>query len=461
MEKPIKESIVVELSRDKMMGVITFRAPMNGGDRLSLDEVKQAIAAKGITTGIQEEELAKIQRMHQFNYRYVIAQGTPPQPGQDGRIELNFDAKALKDFTPKVREDGTVNLRDINIVTSVKKDDVLARRILAVPGVEGVNVLGNPVRPPKVKEARLPKGKNTVIQDDGVTLVSMIDGKLEYDNYNIYVDPIFTVSGDVDSSVGNIDFVGSVVVMGGVNSGFTINAGGSVEVKGPVEEATIISGGDISLARGISGNERGKLVAQGNIVAKFIQNAIVEAHGNVVAEVIMNSNVVSGNDVRVEYGKAMIVGGSVSATNMIVAKTLGSPMGMATQLQIGITPQVYADYQQLSLEVPEKRTQIEKLEQTINYLSLKLKNTPDKKLKVNIYRLQTSRTALMAEYEQILGRYNEINEILNMSKDGIIKCLGTMYPGVKIVWGNLIKNIDFEYTRPIIRKQNNEIYIGI
>lgn len=460
MEQQVNESVVVELTKDKMMGVITFKPALNGGARLTLAEVKKAIADKGITTGIQEDELAKIHRMHQYNYRYIIAQGTPPTKGQEGRVELAFDPKALKDFTPRVREDGSVNLKDINIVTSVKKGDVLATRTLAIQGKEGINVLGKPVRPAKVKEARLPKGKNTNISEDGLTLTAAIDGKLEYD-YNIYVDPIFTVSGDVDSSVGNIDFVGSVVVNGGVKSGFTINAGGSVEVRGPVEEATIISGGDISLTRGIAGNDKGKLIAKGNVVAKFIQNASIEAEGDVIAEVIMNSDVISGNSIRVEYGKAMIVGGSVSATNMIVSKTFGSPMGMATQLQIGITPIIYEEYQQVSLELPEKKEKIDKIEQTISYMNSKLRKAPDKKLQVNIYRLKTSLAPLQAEYEQIKARYDELNEILSMTKEGIIKCTGIMYPGVKIVWGNLMKYIDLEYTRPIIHRKDGEIYIGI
>ena len=47
--------------------------------------------------------------------------------------------------------------------------------------------------------------------------------------------PVYVVPGDVDFSTGNIDFIGSVKVMGSVRNGFSVKAEGNVEIMGRLE----------------------------------------------------------------------------------------------------------------------------------------------------------------------------------------------------------------------------------
>ena len=54
--KQIRESVIIEVTTDKMLGIITFIEPKNGGEGISLEEVKTAIKGKGI---IQEHNLSK------------------------------------------------------------------------------------------------------------------------------------------------------------------------------------------------------------------------------------------------------------------------------------------------------------------------------------------------------------------------------------------------------------------
>lgn len=458
----VKESIFVEVTTDKMLGVITFNEPQNGGSKMSFDEVINAINEKGIVEGIKENDLKEIYQDHRYNYKYIIAQGKHPVEGKDGYIEFAFDEKGLKQFKPKINEDGTVDLKDLSAVKNVRKGDKLATRIPAVFGEDGINVLGQAIKPKKVKEARMPKGRNTVILEDNVTLVADIDGKLEYDEHNIYINSVFTINGDLDSSIGNVDFVGSVVVHGSVHSGFTIKAGGSVEVKGPVDDAVIIAGEDIFLSYGIQGTDRSKLVAKGNIIAKFIQNAHVEAGGNIITEAILHSTVTAGDSIRAEIGKGTIVGGSVTATNIVLASSIGSPMGTVTAIQIGVPPSVYNEYKQLTEEIKAKKEQLNKIDQSISFLTVKNRgNQLDMQKRIMLEKLRSTRKPVLDEYEDMKSRMTKLSDILNNVKEGFIKCSGTIYPGVKITFGNLIKYIDDEQVRVTIRKQGGEIYIGI
>ena len=424
--------------------------------------MKDELDKKGIVKGIKEEDLKELCKEHRYNYKYIIAQGKPAVEGEDGYIEFAFDTQGLKQFKPKINDDGTVDLKDLSAVKNVRKGDKLATRILAKQGEDGFNVLGQVLKPKRVKEARIPKGRNTAILEDGVTLVADIDGKLEYDEHNVYINSVFTINGDLDSSIGNVDFVGSVVVQGSVHSGFSIKAGGSVEVKGPVDDAVIIAGEDIFLSYGIQGTDRSKLVAKGNIIAKFIQNAHVEAGGNIITEAVLHSTVTAGDSVRAELGKGTIVGGNVTATNMVLANSIGSPMGTVTGIQIGVPPSIYAESKQLAEEVKQKKAELNKIDQSISFLMAKNRGKQlDPQKRIMLEKLNLTRKPVLDEYEDMKARLEKLNDMLNNVKEGLIKCSGAIYPGVKVTFGNLIKYIDDKQVRVSIRKQDGDIYIGI
>jgi len=76
----------------------------------------------------------------------------------------------------------------------------------------------------------LPKGKNVEISEDGQSLIAGIDGQVNYIDGKVSVFANYEVPADVDNSTGNISFVGNVIIRGNVLSGFTVEAGGSVEV---------------------------------------------------------------------------------------------------------------------------------------------------------------------------------------------------------------------------------------
>ena len=457
-----KESIHVEVSIDKMLGIIYFTEPKKGGRKLTLAEIKTAIKDKGIVKGIKEEDLEEIFKEHAYDHKYIIAQGKLPVDGQDGSIKFAFDVKTLKQFKPKVNGDGTVDLKDLSAVKNVKAGDHLASKMLATSGEDGFNVQGHVLRSKKGKEARMPKGRNTKILEDGVTLVSDIDGKLEYDDYNIYINSVYTIFGDLDSGIGNIDFIGSVVVDGSIHSGFTIKASGSVEVRGPVDDAVIIAGEDILLSYGIQGTEKSKLVAKGNIAAKFIQNAYVEAGGSVITEAILHSTVIAGDSIKAEIGKGTIVGGSVAATNLILAKSIGSPMGTTTTVQMGVPPGIYTEHRALAEELKEKKESLNKIDQSIKFLIRKTKTgNLTLQQKAILQKCNVTRQSVIEEYEEVRARYEKTGNTLKDVKEGMIKCSDTVYPGVKIIFGNLIKYIDESYVHVVIRKVEGDIHMGI
>ena len=66
----------------------------------------------------------------------------------------------------------------------------------------------------------------------------------------------FEVDGDVDVSIGNISFVGSIIVRGTIRSGFKVEAEGDIEVWGNVEAATVQSQGNVIIRGNIWARKR-------------------------------------------------------------------------------------------------------------------------------------------------------------------------------------------------------------
>ena len=137
---------------------------------------------------------------------------------------------------------------------------------------------------------------------DDEIIVAGGDGTLTH-----FVNDVYEVS-DVDTSTGNIEYSGNVCVLGNVKTGFSIKADGDVEVRGVVENATVEATGNVTIARGMNGMSKGTITAGGNVVAKFLENANVNAGGYVHSEAILHSNVICKGEVTVTGKKGFIDG---------------------------------------------------------------------------------------------------------------------------------------------------------
>ncbi len=452
------EVVNVEMTPDRMIGVISFVPPDMGGRILSYEEVYQAIQDRGIVSGIKESDIRELIQNKKYNYKYIIATGQPSTNGEDAKIIFNFDPKGLNKLRPRQNDDGTVDFKNLEGMKNVKKGELLATKIPATQGVDGYNILGKVLKGRKGKDARLPRGKNTITSEDGLKLFASEEGRLLYEDGKVSVSTTMLVRGDVDSSIGNIDFLGNVVITGIVHSGFRVQAKGSVEVRGPVEGATIIAGGDIILSYGVQGNEESKLDAGGSIIAKFIQNATVNAVKDIVTEGILHSSVSAGGVINVTSGKGSIIGGNVSATNVISAKNIGSPMGALTDIQIGLKPCVYVEYKELIGIIAAEQEELTSIEKEIIYLKTKNISVGSEEFKKNkIQKLIYRRQTLTTEIEENKRRYKLLAEQVNNSTEGVVEVYDKIYPGSKIIMGNVSRSIDETLSRCVIAKDGQDI----
>jgi len=438
-EEKINASATVMISPDKMKGFITITPPDNGR-MLTLEELKEILNKNGIVHGINNTTLESLVKHPVYNEMICIAEGTPPINGQNGSVKFHFDIN--RESKPTILEDGKVDFRELNLIQSIEKGQILCTLIPPVKGTPGKTVTGADIAPVEGKPVPLPKGRNVIISDDGQHLIANISGQISYIDGKVNVFATHEVKADVDNSTGNINFIGNVLVRGNVLSGFVVEAGGTVEVMGVVEGAVIKAGGDIILRRGMQGMGKGILISGGDIISRFIENSTVEARNDIKAEAIMHSNIKCGNKLELSGRKGLLVGGTCKVGKEIIAKVIGSHLATVTDIEVGVDPTIRERYKAAKDEIASAESDLRKAEQAIvilkkleiaGKLTLDKKEMLDKSLRTKLY--------LTNRIMELKDEITLLESKLQQDAYGKIKCYNVIYPGTKVAIGSCMMHV--------------------
>lgn len=457
---PCREMMDISVSLDKMKAICRFYPPSQGGELLDAKEIIEDLRFKKIVYGISQEEIGNFISNRQYCKDYVFAMGTQPVHGKDAKIEYFFNVNI--NLKPKRNDDGSVDYKELNTINHIKKGDLLARLIKEDPGVSGRNILGDEIKPRTVKSLRLEYGKNISINDDKTEIYSDVTGHVSCFGEKVFVSNVYEVPADVDNSVGNIDYDGSVSIKGNVKAGFIVKAKGDIIVEGVIEGAHVESEGQVIVKRGIHGMQKGFIKARTNVMAKYIENATVVAGGYVEAEIIMNSKISVDGEVRVQGKKGLINGGTIRAGRSIEAMYIGSEMGTFTTLEVGIEPERKQRYIELNKEVAKRSMELEDLKVIIdNYAGILKRGEvlPKDKL-VYFQKLVLDYKAKKEEIEPLREEMRLIHVDMMQSSQSYIAATRTIYPGATIAISDLNYIVREARNSCKFKKQNGEIAIS-
>ncbi len=250
-------------------------------------------------------------------------------------------------------------------------------------------------------------------------------GKIEKRSDRITILPVYEVNGDVDLSIGNIDFRGDVIIHGTVCSGVTVKATGTVTIDGVVEGAKIEAGKDIVLRSGVMGASRAVITTRGNISAKFFEYTRVHANGSIRADVFLNCQVSCGESILLDGKKASIVGGEVGAIQGMVVNTLGSDGEVRTHVRIGNDSSVRRRIGILRNKIEVEKANLEKIENGLKLLK-DVKNDPRR---TDLLRVKIRDTALLAEDTAELEK---LEDQMERARGCTVRVIGHVYPGVSV-----------------------------
>lgn len=377
------------VSDDRMSVSMMVYGPSGGGLDITEEMIYDALEQKGICFGIDRKKISGVAGEKQYLQMVIIAGGQPARNGEDGRIKDYFPRKAQIKYASK--GNGGIDFKSTNLIHNVKKGDVVCDITLPTEPEDGMDVYGQPVHGKKGTMPPVPQGKNIVYSEERDRLLAGCEGNLTFRSGRFHVENVFTVSGNVDNSVGNINFTGSVVIHGDVLEGYSVRAKGDITVMGIVEGARLSAGGDILLHKGMRGMRTGVLEAEGDITAKFLEDCNIYSKNNIQAEYIINSEVSCGHDLTLIGKRGAFIGGSCSVYNCMNVKAVGAPSHIATSVTLGLTPQLMDEMEAVGKEMILLSRKLTELNKDISYLNSKLKGgtiTPSQRERLSKLKLE-------------------------------------------------------------------------
>lgn len=456
--QPMNESTKVKISEDRMECILTLFMPAEGGKLMDDNEIVSDLVHEGVKYGLDKERLAKLNAEREYCTPIVIARATPAVEGKNAEIKYYFNTDLT--MKPKVLEDGSVDFHSLDTISSVHAGDLLATLSPAIQGKPGIDVCGKQLVPLKVNNKVLRFGKRIHLSPDGLQMFSEVDGHVSLVQDTVFVSDTYEVPADVDSSTGDITYEGNVTVRGSVRTGYKVIAKGDVVVEGVVEGAEIEAGGQIILTHGIQGMSRGRLTADGNIIAKFIESAEVESkNGYVQAEAVMHSKVSAKTEVIVDGKKGFIAGGTIRCGQMITAKTIGSNMGTATDLEVGVDPSLVEEFKRLEKSTSEWVMEKEQLMGQLAVSLKKLKQGEKLPLDKMLWLKNTKQRIeeIDADTSAAEKRLAELDEAMQMKGNGCVKVLRTAYAGCRITIGGAVYHVKSDLARLCFIKEGADV----
>lgn len=418
----------ISISHDAMTAYLRLPEPL-AGQKYRLEEVQAALVAGGIKNGIDQQELLNMINNGIYNHSVAIASGKAPQDGIDGYYEYRFQSQL--DGKPRINEDGSVSYA-IQLFEMVTEGQVIAKYHPAVKGVDGYTVKDTPIRAKGGRELPPLRGRGFTCQEDGVTYVASLTGKIDVINDKINILPVFEVSGDVDANTGDIEFRGDVIIHGNVDD-IEIHATGTVTIDGVVQGASIFANKEIVLKGGVLGNGKSVIDAKGAISAKFFEFATVRCKGDITADIFLNSNVYCEGRAYVMSKKGCIVGGSVHAVGGIEANSIGNNAEIRTHVLVGNGGEVRMKMEELKNNIKAATANINKAETILQkfqeYEEKTGQSCKDDPRRVQLVRIRVRDMARKAADQEALRK---LEQMVDNAKGANIKVRKIVYPGVYV-----------------------------
>ncbi len=435
------------VSEDQFGAFVEVWPPEGIGRPVAVRDVLQRMNEEGVSHGSDHVKLRKlleeVATLGKPLKNVRVAEGRPAESGKDGFIDFLVDPSHKEKV---VRKDGSVDHRGLASVTMVHAGQVLARLIAHTEGEPGVTVRGNEIKPQPGKPARLEAGDNIDFDAESMEYRADVDGVLESIDGRIYVQQTFVVPGDVDMTIGNIEFNGTVQIMGSVRDGFSVRAAEDIEIQGGVEGCEVISEkGSVRVKQGVAGRHRCFISAGKDVEAKYIENAKVYARNDVkVSVAVMHSEVVAGNAVVAISGKGAVIGGITKAGNLVHAKALGATNEPVTEFVVGITVQDQDRIREMDGQLVGLANTVLRVEEVIKEFEHAAKNVDDlpPRDKQQYVDMRKRLLVLHCEIDKAEAKRKEFVKMATAENKGEVKAASDVFGRVLVRIGQFMDHVD-------------------
>lgn len=429
-----KDYIICTIDPNHMWVSIAIQKPREQDEiSFSTEYLMELLKEKGVKTGIDHAALESLSLGAVYDKEIVVARGKKPVDGKDGYYTYYVPLEDKK-AKPVVAEDGSVDYLNSLEISMVEEGQVFASYIPPTKGEYGYTVFSEMIKPNPGKQISILKGKGFTISEDGKDYIAKLSGRIYTDNDRIIIDPIYIVNGDLSIEHGNITFNGDVEVRGDVRSGIRIDAAGSIFIQGHVGNCKLKAGGTITIGKGVQGKYGCEIIADGDVAGSFVERCNITSRGKVYANSLMDCRVFARDSVIVSSKQGCIIGGSVNAMQVILAKSLGNNSGIITKVFFGEMVSYRKELNSAKNRLNKVQEDIALLEGQIDKYAMIDAGTMTKEMehiKMQIMRAKVLRQAEQKELEHTVEGLEE--ELKNARLHSYVRVTGVVYPGVMLM----------------------------
>lgn len=444
-EEVVSRQIRTEISEDNYEVYAT--AEQAG---LQLSDIQAILEADGIVYGVNlNAALSAIQNVGQ---RTLVATGSRHTDGADGyfeRIDTRSPSEGEKKFGIK----------------NVYSGDTLGEVHRPTEGSIGIDVFGRKVQPKEGRAANVFTGPNIkrVETEEKIVLEAAADGYLQAGSARIEIAEEHVIREDIDYSDGELEFAGSLRVMGDIKGSGSLKIKHNIFIEGSVEDAKIIAGGNVKISGSFVGRGDGLVRAGGDVEVNVVLNQMIEAEGSItIVKESVNAHLIASDSVLAK--ESTIMGGTVAAGEKIEVLTLGGELYSTTKVKLGMAELMNENTIAIDKEI---QLQSKSLEQLKNEIYLLVRERIDNN------SFTTEKAEQLKMMQDKLRRQNEAvkeltekkqQRVLEMSRKRSPKLtvFGTVHQsvvaeinGVRLPMKRSYSNVTFEELRnEIIRTKN-------
>ncbi len=390
-----------------------------------------------------------------------VARGKPAEAGRDGKVVW-----MVRRFSPSKTggEDREFSdLFSVGLFENVEAGAEIARIYRPSGGTAGVDVEGKEL-PARAGQAVNSRWDRTVelrtdpAHENYTSVIATIAGYVHEDANSVSVRNTLELSGNLDWSMGHIDFIGHVRIAGDVQKGFHIKARGDIDIGGSVlGENVLTSQGSIRIDGFHLGDRSSVVTAKADYSAGIAQGVTANVGGNVtISREARDCTLRAG--LGVYATNAAIVGGSIWCVKGLEAETLGNVGGVTTIVELRNELEVTKEYLTLSESLKKHEAALAALELHIGPY---LKNRHRVPLLKNQFRAKIA--SLLDKYDgvvQSLNRLREQEKAMRESKpvfqEARVSASGHIHAGVVLNSGDAHLELKEEVAGPISYRKSEQ-----
>lgn len=384
-----------------------------------LDDIEYIMEEVGITANL-------LSSMEQENDHWIVARGTEPMAGEDGRIEMCVGMKDSR-YTSKGDVDekdsdnratpDIIDPRDRNFIINIQKNSCIAKKIPPTKGMPGKNVLGEIVPAIPGEWIDFSPGSGVKILEDGTALCATVTGGVYVENGVISVLDEWEIDGSVDMSTGHVNFMGGLLtVKGSISGGFMVSVKDDLIIEGNIEDGANVEAGGNLHVEGFIRAQNTTVKAGGNITCTAVEYAEINAGGDIIInDYLLDAACRAGENVTITSNKGLVAGGKVLLGGSFEGKLIGTPANVPTIIHAGFNPHIKNIHDKEVAELKkyaQKRTELQgalsKIELVKNHKGHLPKKLKDIKTEINegianITRASTKKIKMIEELEAQIG----------------------------------------------------------